>query len=86
MIQADDFNRSRIRTVNAVTLSINLRLEAAPGNLLLTTGETGLPNDFGANVSQIVTLDKSFLTEQAGSLEARLMMKIEDGIRLVLTL
>lgn len=86
VIQSDDFNQSRIRTVIAVTLTTNLRLEAAPGNLLLTTDETGLPKDSVVNVSQIVTLDKTFLAERAGRIDDRAMLAVEDGIRLVLAL
>lgn len=65
IVQSDDFNLSRIRTVVAAALTTNLRLAEAPGNLLLTAEDTGLPRDSVVNVSQIVTLDKTFLTEKA---------------------
>ena len=61
LIQSDAFNRSRIQTVIAVALSTNLRLAAAPGNVLLPAAETGLPKDSVANSSQIITVDKSLL-------------------------
>lgn len=86
VIQSDSFNRSRIRTVVAITLSTNLRLAMAPGNLLVTTEDTGLPRDSVANVSQIITLDKSFLTERVGRVDNRVMRSIEDGVRTVLAL
>lgn len=86
IIQSDGFNRSRIRTVVAVALTTNLRLEAAPGNLLLTAEESGLPRDSVVNVSQIVTLDKTFLTEKVGHLGERVMLRVEDGVREVLAL
>ncbi len=86
VVQSDEFNRSRIRTVVVVTLSTNLRLAAAPGNLSVVAEDTGLPRDSVVNVSQIVTLDKTFLTERAGSLEDRVMLTVEDGIRTVLAL
>lgn len=86
IVQSNDFNLSRIRTVVAVTLTTNLRLAEAPGNLLLSAEDTGLPRDSVANVSQIITLDKTFLREQAGHLDDRAMSSVEDGIRLVLSL
>ena len=48
--------------------------------------QTGLPKDSVANVSQILTVDKSFLTEKAGKLRKQELQKIESGIRLVLGL
>jgi mRNA interferase MazF len=86
IIQSDDFNRSRIRTVVAVVLTTNLRLAAAPGNVPVTAGDTGLPRDSVVNVSQIVTLDKSFLTERVGRLSDGAMLLVGDGIRTVLDL
>jgi mRNA interferase MazF len=39
-----------------------------------------------ANVSQIITLDKTFLTERVSQVSDRIMMLVEDGIRTVLAL
>jgi mRNA interferase MazF len=39
-----------------------------------------------ANVSQLLTLDRSFLTEQAGTLPTRLQGAVDQGLRLVLEL
>lgn len=86
IVQSDDFNRSRIRTVVVVVLTTNLRLGAAPGNVLVTAGDTGLPRDSVVNVSQIVTLDKTFLTERVGELTDGVMLLVDDGIRMVLAL
>jgi mRNA interferase MazF len=86
IIQSDEFNRSRIRTVVAVVLTTNLRLAEAPGNILVTTPETGLPQDSVVNVSQIITVDKSFLTERVSQVNERVMWLVEDGLRLVLAL
>ena len=57
VVQGDDFNRSALRTVVAVSLTSNLRWASAPGNVRLTSRATGLPRDSVANVSRIVTLD-----------------------------
>jgi mRNA interferase MazF len=45
-----------------------------------------LPKDSVANVSQVITLDKSFLTERIAALSAARMKAVDDGIRLVLNL
>ncbi len=68
VIQSDTFNRSRIRTIIAVVLTSNLRLSEAPGNVLIPASETGLPKDSVANVSQVITIVRSFLTENCGKL------------------
>ncbi len=86
VVQADAFNRSRIRTVIGVVLTSNTRLLDAPGNVLLPASSTGLPKDSVANVTQVVTLDEDFLAERAGRLTARLMARVEAGLRLVLDL
>jgi mRNA interferase MazF len=86
IIQSDDFNRSRINTVVVAMLTSNLRLKAAPGNVFLSKRSTKLPKDSVANVSQVVTLDKSFLTKRISRLSADKMNHVDDGIRLVLNL
>ena len=86
VVQADSFNRSRIQTVIALVLTTQLRLAQAPGNLLLTSKETGLPKDSVAVVSQIITVDRLFLIERVGQLSGVVMMRLEDGLRLVLDL
>lgn len=86
VVQSDQFNRSRIATVLAVVLTSNLRLADAPGNALLKRRETGLPKDSVANVSQLITLDKSFLTDRVKSLSHARLQDVEDGLRLILSL
>lgn len=86
IIQSSDFNDSQIQTVIAITVTSNLRLSKAPGNVLLKKKQTGLIKDSVANVSQIVTIDKSFLTEKIGQLNSSLFSKIEDGLKTVLSL
>ncbi|MGE0039586.1 MAG: type II toxin-antitoxin system PemK/MazF family toxin [Vicinamibacterales bacterium] len=86
VMQSDAFNRSRIRTVIAVVLTSNLRLVGAPGNVLVPAKASGLPKDSVANVSQVVTLDKTYLTDAAGRLRGPLLADVEAGLRLVLGL
>lgn len=86
IVQSDDFNRSRIRTVISAVLTTNLRLAEAPGNVLVRKEDSGLPRDSVANVSQVVTLDKTFLTERVSRVSDRIMTSVEDGLRVVLAL
>jgi mRNA interferase MazF len=84
IVQGDAFNRSRVRTVVCVALTGNLRWADAPGNVLLTAGEAQLPRDSVANVTQIVTLDRASLIEQAGTLPHSSLAQILAGIDIVL--
>jgi mRNA interferase MazF len=86
VIQANSFNQSGIRTVIVAVLTGNLRLADAPGNVLLPARVSGLPRDSVVNVSQLLTLDRSFLTEEVGRLPGRLLADVDAGLRLVLEL
>jgi mRNA interferase MazF len=86
VVQSNDFNRSRIATVIAVVITSNIRLAQAPGNVFLPKKLTGLSKNSVVNISQVVTIDKRFLTERAGMLPANLIEQIEKGLRLVLQL
>lgn len=86
VIQANSFNRSRIQTVIVVVISSNLRLADAPGNVLVPAHASGLARDSVVNVSQLITLDRSFLTEAIGRISERVMSEVVAGLRLVLEL
>ena len=86
VIQADSFNRSKLRTIIGVVLTSNTRLLDAPGNVLLPASSTGLPKDSVVNVTQIVTLDETYLTEKTGRVPPKLMAQVDAGLRLVLDL
>ena len=86
VVQADSFNVSKINTVIVLALTSNLRLAKAPGNVLIKARQSQLPRDSVINVSQILTLDKNFLTDVVGAVNSRIMNRVEDGMRLVLSL
>jgi mRNA interferase MazF len=86
VVQDDGFNRSRLRTVIAVVLTSNLRLVDAPGNVLIPAKSSGLPKDSIANVSQVITVDRDFLTESAGRVRGPLLKDVDTGLRLILGL
>jgi mRNA interferase MazF len=84
VVQGDALNRSRIATVVCVPLTSNLKWADAPGNVRLVSRFTGLSKESVANVSQIITLDKSLLAEQVGKLPKAKLGLILSGIDLVL--
>jgi len=86
IVQSDEFNASRIRTVIAVAITSNLKLAEAPGNVLLSRRESGLPKRSVANTSQLIAVDKSFLLQKAGKLNPQKLREVESGIKLVLSL
>ena len=86
IIQRDAFNRSRLPTVIAVAMSSNLRLVDAPGNVLILAKASGLRKDSVANVSQVITVDREFLSELAGRVRGQFLKDVENGLRLILGL
>jgi len=83
VIQNNVFNRSRIHTVVVCALTSNLRRATAPGNVLLEPGEANLPRQSVVNISQIFTVDRSQLGAKIGTLSARRVRDILNGIRLL---
>ena len=86
VVQSDAFNASELNTVVAVVLTSTLRLAEMPGNTLLPRAASGLSKDCVANITQIVTLERSLLTETAGKLPRDLLHRVEEGMRLLLGL
>jgi mRNA interferase MazF len=84
VVQGNPLNRSRLATVVCVPLTSNLTWADAPGNTLLPTRATGLPKDSVANASQIVAIDRSFLTERARRLGRKPLAQILHGVDVVL--
>jgi mRNA interferase MazF len=84
VVQGNALNRSRIGTAVCVPLTSNLKWADAPGNILLSRHETGLPQDSVANVSLIVALDKQQLTQRVRKLPRRRFELILAGIDTVL--
>ena len=84
VVQSEAFTRSRIATVVCVALTSSLKWAEAPGNVVLTARSTGLDRNSVANVSQIVTLDRTELDERVGKVTQRELDRIIDGIGVVL--
>jgi mRNA interferase MazF len=86
VISADTYNKSRLATVVAVVMTSNTDLATMPGNVFLPAAATGLPRDSVVNVTAVVTLNKTGLTEQAGIAPLALQREIDRGLRNVLDL
>ena len=84
VVQNNVFNRSRIHTVVVCALTSNVKRATAPGNVLLEPGEAGLPKQSVVNVSQLFTVEKALLVEKIGTLSAKRVSEILDGIALLL--
>ncbi len=63
IVQADALNRSAIATTICVPLTSNLKWSGALGNVVLSRRATGLSKDSVANVSLVVAIDKSLVTQ-----------------------
>ena len=84
VVQNNLFNQSKINTVVVCALTSNLKRAGAPGNVLLAKGEANLRKASVINISQIVTVDKSDLTEKIGTLSPSRVEQITDGIKLLI--
>jgi len=86
IIQDDAFNRSQIQTIIVASITTNLDLTDAPGNIYLEREESMLSKDGVINISQISTIDKRRLTDKVCVLSQSTMAEIDYGIKLILTL
>jgi mRNA interferase MazF len=86
IVQSNPFNSSRIATVIVAVITSNLRLSAAPGNVEIAKRESGLGKTSVVNVSQVLTLDRTLLTERVRRLSDKKMVEINQGLRTVLGL
>ena len=84
VVQQTAINASSIETVLCVPLTTQTRLAQSPGNVLLSPKQTGLPKPSVANVSQVITLDKRFLTSYVATLPISALAVILDGIDFML--
>ncbi len=86
MIQSDPYNASRLATVLAAVVTSNTELATMPGNTFLPANATGLPRDSVVNVTALVTLNRTDLTDPVGQVPPSLMHEVDRGLRRVLGL
>lgn len=81
VVQDDLFNHSRVSTVVVCALTTNLAKATEPGNVLLEPGEGDLPKQSVVVVSQISSVEKTYLGEQIGRLSQARVDQILAGLR-----
>ena len=84
VVQGNPLNRSRLPTVLCVPVTSNMKWALAPGNTVLPAKVAGLPKDSVANATQLVAIDRAFLTERIGKLAPRRVEQILVSIDIVL--
>jgi mRNA interferase MazF len=83
VIQNNVFNRSSLGTVLVCALTTNLRRAKAPGNVLLNENEAELRRQSVVVISQVLTVDKSELIDNIGTLSKERIDQILEGIKLI---
>lgn len=87
IVSSDAFNNSAIRTIMVASITSNLKLAGAPGNLLVFADvENGLTGDSVINVSQILVINKDRLNTKYGQLDTISLELLNSGLRKVFAL
>jgi mRNA interferase MazF len=86
IVQSDELNDTRLRTTVVAVMTSNPWRAGARGNVSCPARLTGLPQDSVVNVSQLATIDKSWLLEPVGFLPPRLLSAVDEGLRIALGL
>lgn len=86
IVQSDVFNRTDLNTVLAVAITTNVCLNGMPGNVELSRATSRLPKQSIVNVTQLITINKSWLKSKVRQLPQDKVAAIDAGLRLVLAL
>jgi len=86
IVSDNAFNHSAIQTVIVAVITSNLTLVKAPGNFSVSKKESGLSKKSVVIVSQLLTLDKSFLVEKSKALPEKKILRLSEGLKLSLGL
>lgn len=87
ILQANDYNQSRLATTIVAVLTSNTALAAMPGNVFLPALATGLPKDSVLNVTALATVNRRDLDPHpAGQIPEHMMVEIDHGLRRILAL
>jgi len=81
IVQNDVFNRSEINTVICAVITSNLHLANAPFNILLEKNISKLEKSSVINISQIITLDKTYLMDFVSMLPKHLISQIDYSLK-----
>ena len=83
---ANPFDESQISTVLMAVITSNLALAQTPGNVRISNTDSGLPKASVLNVSQLITIDRQYLVGRVGKMPGRVMERVDEGLKLVLSL
>lgn len=86
VVSSDWFNHSGIATVIVVPLTSNLRHANLPGGVLIQSKGSGLSKPSVANASQVFTVDRVQLVEQAGVVSRSEAEGVDQALRMTLKL
>ncbi len=86
VVQADSFNRSRLTTVVVCVVTSNTAAAELPGNVFVPASAAGLPKDSVIAVAQLVTLDRTDLSDRIADLPPYLLAEVDAGLRTALQL
>ncbi len=86
VVSSDPYNASRLATLIAAVITSNTALATMPGNVFLPATTTGLPRDSVVNITALVTLNKSDLTDRIGEVPPSVIGDVDRGLRRVLGL
>jgi len=86
IVQANSFNKSKISTVLVASITSNLALAQAPGNVRISKSDSGLSKISVVNISQVLTIDRMILTKRVKLLPGKVLARVNEGLKLVLNL
>ncbi len=76
----------KFKLLLSAAITSNIRLAEAPGNFKLTKKGSGLNREYVVNISQLLTIDKSFLSEKSGKLNTKQNQLLNYGLQLALNI
>jgi mRNA interferase MazF len=83
IIQGDPFNKSAINTIICAIITSNTTLANAPANILLEKADSKLEKTSVINFSQIITIDRAYLTKQISMLPKSVLVRIDRSLKIV---
>ncbi len=86
VVQDDRYNDSRLATTVVAAMTSNVGLARIPGNVLVPAVFSGLTKDSVVNTTALATVDRAELEARVGAVPTDLMDRVDEGLRLVLSL
>ena len=86
VVQSDPYTRSALGTVVVATLTSSTSRAAIGGNVFVPASLSGLTKDSVVVVSEIVTVDRTRVSDPVGTVPPTLMRDVDAGLRRVLNL